>query len=105
MLVRFDGKKVQETQANTSDPIGVEGDPATSKGTFSEAEQIVLDAKKKLEDGGATTLTSGTGEPLEKVPTDVVKQVEEDAKVHEAGPELNLDAAVAARKDGGGVSQ
>lgn len=87
MVVRFDSKKVQETVENKSDPIGVEGDPATKHGGLSEAEHLVLDAKKKIDE---------SGEPqLDRVPTDMV---EEQAQA-EPGPELNAEAVEAARKD------
>lgn len=88
MIVRFDSKKVQEVQQNAADPIGVEGDPASKQGGLSEAEHIVLDAKKKLDE-------SGVDLPLDRVPTDVIEQQAEQ----ETGPELNADALEAARKD------
>jgi protein phosphatase PTC1 len=87
MIVRFDSKKVQETVQNKTDLIGVEGDAPTKTGGMTEAEHIVADAKKKLDETG--------GEPLDRVPTDVV----EEQQQHEPGPELNPEALEAARKD------
>ena len=86
MLVRFDGKAVQQAVENKSEPIGVEGDPPTKKGGVSEAEHLVMESKKQLDE---------TGEGLDRVPSDLMEQ-EEDA---EPGPELNAEALEAARKD------
>ncbi|KAK5167749.1 mgpp2cl-1, protein phosphatase 2C-like protein 1 [Saxophila tyrrhenica] len=86
MVVRFDSDKVQETAQNKTDPIGVEGDPATKPGGLSEAEHIVLDAKKKLDESGIET--------LDRVPTEEIERQQE----HEPGPELNADALEAAKK-------
>ena len=86
MIVRFDGKAVQEAVQNKSEPIGVEGDPS-SKGALSEAEHLVLDAKKKLDESGETQ--------LDRIPTDMV----EEQQAAEPGPELNPAALEAARKD------
>ena len=87
MIVRFDGQKVQEQVQNKTDPIGVEGDPASKEGGLTEAESLVLESKKKLDESGV--------EQLDRVPSDIMEQ-EEDA---EPGPELNADAVEAARKD------
>lgn len=87
MIVRFDGRAVQETVQNKTEPIGVDGDPATKQGGISEAEHIVLDAKKKLDE---------TGEPMGPVSTNEIIEAEQDA---EPGPELNPEALEAARKD------
>lgn len=88
MLVRFDSKAVQQTAANEAQQIGVEGDPATKPGGISEAEAIVLESKKVLDE---------TGEGLDRIPSDLIEQEEEhDA---EPGPELNAEALQKARKD------
>ena len=87
MIVRFDSRAVQEAVQNKAEPIGVEGDPVTKTGGLSEAEHLVLESKKKLDESGA--------EQLDRVPTDIIEQQE----AAEPGPELNLDAAEAARKD------
>lgn len=85
MVVRFDGQRVQQTVERKAEPIGVEGDPATQKGGLSEAEAIVLEQKKKLDE---------SGQSLERMPSDITE--EEEA---EPGPELNPAALEAARKD------
>ncbi len=86
MVVRFDGAKVQETVQNTADPIGVEGDPPSKQGGLSEAEHIVLDAKKKLDESGVET--------LDRIPTEEVERQQQ----HEPGPELNVEALEAAKQ-------
>lgn len=89
MTVRFDNKALQETVENIKTAaIGVEGDPATKHGGLSEAEHIVRDAKKKLGD-------SAGEEPLERVTTEMLDAEEKE----EPGPELNVAALEAARKD------
>lgn len=88
MVVRFDSKAVQQTVNQQAEPIGVEGDPPTKQGGISEAEAIVMESKKKLEDNG---------EALDRIPSDLIEQEEEhDA---EPGPELNAEALQKARKD------
>lgn len=91
MIVRFDSKAVQQTVAKEVEPIGVEGDPATKAGGISESEAIVLETKKKLDEGG---------EGLGRIPSSLIEQEKEhDA---EPGPELNPEALEKARKDGAG---
>jgi protein phosphatase PTC1 len=85
MIVRFDGKAVQEAVANNADPIGVEGDPNTKKGGLSEAEHIVLESKKKLDESD--------GEQLDRITTQMV----EAEKAKEAGPEMDEDQAALAQ--------
>lgn len=86
MVVRFDNQRVQQTVEQKVEPIGVEGDPLSTKGGISEAEAIVLDSKKKLDE---------SGEGLDRIPTELI-EAQEDA---EPGPELNPEAVQAARKD------
>lgn len=90
MVVRFDSKAVQQNVANQAEPIGVEGDPATKSGGLTEAEAIVLESKKKLDQSGA---------PLEQVSTEQIIQEQEHHA--EPGPELNPEALEKARKDTG----
>lgn len=90
MIVRFDNKALQQTQQATDNLIGVEGDPSTKAGGISEAEAIVSETKKHIEDGG---------EPL-GLSRPTTEQLMEEVEVHqEAGPELNAAALEAARKD------
>ncbi|KAK4541003.1 hypothetical protein LTR36_008372 [Oleoguttula mirabilis] len=88
MVVRFDSKAVQQTVANEAEPIGVDGDPATKQGGLTEAEAIVLESKRKLND------SSDVGAPVDKIPSDLVEEQEEA----EPGPELNPEALEKAKK-------
>lgn len=82
MIVRFDNKAVQEAVQNKSEPIGVEGDPASKSGGLSEAEHIVLESKKRLDE---------SGEPqLDRVTT---QMIEAEAQ-KEGGPEMDENAAM-----------
>lgn len=87
MVIRFDGQRVQQTVDRKAEPIGVEGDPSSQRGILSEADAIVQEQKKKLDE---------TGQLLDHVPSDIAEEVDED---QEPGPELNPEALEAARKD------
>ena len=90
MIVRFDGKAVQNTveRKNGAELIGVEGDPATRRGGVSEADAIVAEARSKVEvevedeekNGGTA---ASEGDNIEKV-------IKETAG--EDGPELSPTA-------------
>lgn len=86
MIVRFDGKAAQSAVENKNEQIGVDGDPSTKSGGLSEAEHLVLESKKKLDE---------SGEGLDRVPSDLMEG-QDDA---EPGPELNAEALEAAQKD------
>ncbi|KAI9711859.1 MAG: Protein phosphatase 2C 1 [Bogoriella megaspora] len=87
MIVRFDNKAVQNTVDRKIDPIGVEGDPPTKEGGISEAESIVLQSKKQLE------------ENPDSIPGDhLARESIEEEEEAEPGPELNEEALKAARK-------
>lgn len=90
MVVRFDNKALQQAQESKDNLIGVEGDPASKSGGISEAEAIVSETKKQLDEGGDLSALSRptTGEIMEEV-----------AEKQEPGPELNPAALEAARKD------
>lgn len=88
MVVRFDNKAVQQTVDKVVEPIGVEGDPPTKTGGVTETEAIVRDQQNKLVE---------TGEKIDKVPTHELVESEEVAA--SPGPELNLEAAEAAKRD------
>lgn len=87
MVVRFDSQAVQQTVDRKTEPIGVEGDPATQKGGISETEAIISRQKEILHE---------SGELLDRVPSDIVEEEEQE---QEPGPELNAAAVEAARKD------
>ncbi|KAF2772919.1 PP2C-domain-containing protein [Teratosphaeria nubilosa] len=86
MVVRFDTKAVQQTVAKEVPPIGVEGDQAEESRGVTEAEAIVAESKKKLDE---------SGERLDRIPSDL----EEHEHEAEPGPELNVEALQRARKD------
>lgn len=83
MIVRFDNKAVQETVEKKHDPIGVDGDPGTKEGGLSEADKIVRDSRRKLEESGIPD------NQLARSTTEVIEQEDGDA---EPGPELNVEA-------------
>lgn len=89
MIVRFDNKALQQTVERRTEPIGVEGDPpSTKKGGISEADALVQEARKSMGDAG-NGLSSGGALEDEKtrVSNDIIQEEEEK----EPGPELKLD--------------
>ena len=88
MVVRFDSRLTQQTVANQTEPIGVEGDPASKHGGLTEAEAIVLETKKKLDEGG--------GSP-DKIPSSLLDPGEGRGRAEPLVPELNAEAVEKAR--------
>ncbi|KAF1836296.1 protein phosphatase-like protein 2C [Decorospora gaudefroyi] len=84
MVVRFDNKALRQRKNEAT--IGVDGDQATMKGGITEAEAIVAQARKSI------------GEPEDSMENAAKEIIMEEAEA-EPGPELNLDAAKAARKN------
>ena len=88
MIVRFDNKALQQTVERKTEPIGVEGDPPSSKkGGISEADAIVKEARNSMGDAPSKTLHSD-GEVEEervKVSQEIIREEEEK----EVGPELD----------------
>ena len=100
MIVRFDGKAVQQTVERKIERIGVEGDPSsTKKGGISEADAIVQEARKSMDNSGFG------GDSKEESPTsvrtDLSQEIIEEEQGKESGPELDLEAA----KKMGGLRQ
>ncbi|KAK6402932.1 mgpp2cl-1, protein phosphatase 2C-like protein 1, partial [Oleoguttula sp. CCFEE 5521] len=94
MVIRFDSQRVQQTVNHAVTPIGVEGDPPSKSGGLSEGDAIVREQRKKMEDAGEA--------PVESIPAEVVqevKQQEEQTIKTDPGPELNLEAVEAAKKN------
>lgn len=89
MIVRFDNKALQQTQEVKD--IGVDGDPSSKTGGISEAEAIVSETKRHLDEGGEPLPL-----PLPRPSTGEV--ADEIEKNQESGPELNPAALEAARK-------
>ncbi|KAK4994775.1 mgpp2cl-1, protein phosphatase 2C-like protein 1, partial [Elasticomyces elasticus] len=81
MVVRFETSLVQRVVERKTEPIGVEGDPARPLGGISEADAIVLESKKKLDESGGA----------EAGGDQITKQIieEEGANDADPGPELN----------------
>ncbi len=74
MIVRFDNKALQQTVERRTEPIGVDGDPpSTKEGGISEADAIVQEAKKNLGHAGQ----SAGGEDKAKLNRDVIREKEE----------------------------
>ena len=86
MVVRFDNKALQQTVERKKEPIGVEGDPSSTKrGGISEADAIIKEARKSMGDIGS----DGTTEERTIISSDIIKEEEEK----EPGPELDPDGA------------
>jgi protein phosphatase PTC1 len=83
MVVRFDNKALRQRKNDAA--MGVDGDQATVKGGITEAEAIVAQARKSI------------GEQDTSVEAATQEIIMEEAEA-EPGPELNIDAAKAARK-------
>lgn len=58
MIVRFDKEALVESQNNKN--IGVEVDPASTTGKISEAEKIVGEVRKQIEEGGSAVGVSAS---------------------------------------------
>ena len=91
MIVRFDNKALQRTVEHQTEPIGVEGDPSsTKKGGISEADAIVKEARKSMGDIGRGDLGGdGIQEDKREISQEIIREEEEK----EPGPELDLDGA------------
>ena len=89
MVVRFDNKALQQTVERRIEPIGVEGDPpSTKRGGISEADAILKEARKSMGDAGKLGTESEMPEEVQKGRFSQEVIAEEEEK--EPGPELNL---------------
>ncbi|MCJ1314002.1 Protein phosphatase 2C 1 [Agyrium rufum] len=106
MVVRFDNKLLQQTvERGKTDPIGVEGDPPTTKkGGISEIDGIVREARKSLiakggivgndsSAGGGIASSTGMGGAEEGANEGVLGEVIREEEGKESGPELKLEGA------------
>ena len=94
MIVRFDGKAVQQNAERKAEPIGVEGDPPTKKqGGISEADAIVKEARKSMSDGTGRILHSDirSDEGLEEEKARISQEIIREEEEKEVGPELDPD--------------
>ncbi len=88
MIVRFDNKALLQTVERKAEPIGVEGDPpSTKKGGISEADAIVKEARKSMGEGPGKTLQSD-GE-VEEVKARVSREIIREEAEKEVGPEVD----------------
>lgn len=87
MVVRFDNKALKQRKADSS--VGVEGDPVSAKGAISETDAIVSQAKAHR---------GNSGDDAPPMSPTSIAEVEEEAE-KEPGPELNVEALRARRKD------
>lgn len=66
MVIRLDSTRLKEVVNNKTEPIGVEGDPATNVAHgMSEADKIVENARKSMANAGITD--SETAEQVQEV--------------------------------------
>ena len=84
MLVRFDGKALQQTVERKAEAIGVEGDPPTKQGGISEADALVKEARKSMGD-------LGKPEEIEETKRRVSQEIIREEEEKEPGPELDPD--------------
>ncbi|TVY50254.1 Protein phosphatase 2C-like protein [Lachnellula cervina] len=108
MIVRLNRQALQSTAKEPGFAIGVEGDPSCIPGKISEAEKIVGDAKRKVqEDGipGVGVSGSNSGKGHDPKPSDeedskhisMERVVEEEPSLVEGDtPEMNIEGANAA---------
>ncbi|KAL8712118.1 MAG: hypothetical protein Q9220_003552 [cf. Caloplaca sp. 1 TL-2023] len=82
MLVRFDGKALQQTVERKAEPIGVEGDPPTKGGGISEADSIIKEARKSM---GELAKPEEVEEVKRRVSQDIIREEGES----EPGPEMD----------------
>lgn len=86
MIVRFDNKALQQTVEKKAEPIGVEGDPSsTKKGGISEADAIIKEARKSMTDSQLLVPEEVSSEDKAKISQDVIREEEEK----EVGPEVD----------------
>ena len=86
MIVRFDSKAVSQNIERKSTPIGVEGDPpSTKKGGISEADHLVGEARKSMGD------VAGEGGLDEADTTKLSQEVIREEEEKETGPEVDDD--------------
>ena len=88
MIVRFDNKALLQTVERKTEPIGVEGDPpSTKKGGISEADAIVKEARKSMGEGPGKSLHSD-GE-AEEVKARISQEIIREEAEKEVGPEVD----------------
>jgi len=92
MIVRFDNKAVQQTVERKAEPIGVEGDPpSTKKGGISEADAIVKEARKSMSDSGKLLHSDMHTEDVEEEKSRISQDIIREESDKEVGPELDAE--------------
>ncbi|KAH3975307.1 hypothetical protein HBI81_068380 [Parastagonospora nodorum] len=84
MVVRFDNKALRQRKNEAT--IGVDGDQASTKGGVTEADAIVAQARRSMDEASQSTESAA-------------KEIIMEESEAEPGPELNLEAAKAAQKN------
>lgn len=86
MVVKFDNTALRQTVEHKTEPIGVEGDPSsTKKGGISEADALVGEARKSMGDiPGDSQLSE---KEIQRVSREIIREEEEK----EPGPELDSE--------------
>jgi len=84
MVVRFDNKALRQRKNEAT--IGVDGDQASTKGGVTEADAIVAQARKSIDESGQSTESAA-------------KEIIMEESEAEPGPELDIEAAKAAQKN------
>lgn len=87
MIVRFDSRAVQQNVERKAEPIGVEGDPSSSKrGGISEADAIVREARKSI---GEIPKTLHSDLPSDEEKVRVSQEIIQEEEEKEVGPEVD----------------
>lgn len=73
MVVRFDSRALKETIEHAEGRLGVEGDPLSSRGSMSEADHIIYEARKSM----SLTDESNAKEDGRGVSQDIIREERE----------------------------
>ena len=91
MVVRFDNHKLRQAADNQTEPIGVEGDAISKRGTLTESEAIVSQARSNLAQEGKLA----PPEEAKKLADEIIKEeVEKEEQEKEPGPEMVHPATI-----------
>lgn len=85
MVVRFDSNAIRARKDDSS--IGVEGDQATAKGGVSEADAIVIEAKKRDGDEQPSASEPEPAAASSSTPETIPEEVEAEAKAESKAAE------------------
>lgn len=85
MVVRFDNQRLRQAAENQTEPIGVDGDEASKRGTLSETDAIVGQARNNLASEGKLAAPEDAGSLADQI---IKEEVEKEEQGKELGPEL-----------------